>query len=143
MFPGARFIHISRHPFSIFASTIRLWQSLDFIQGFQIPRHKGLDEFVLKSLETMYDGYNRQVEEVPAEHVAHVKYEDLVAEPLAEFQRVYEELGLGDFATIEPKLTKYHSDRRNYKTNRNDLLPEDAETVRDRWAFYFEQFGYE
>ena len=143
LFPEARFIHVSRHPFAIFASSIRLWQSLDFVQGFQIPQNKGLDEYVLSCMETMYGGYNRQLAKVPSENIAQVRYEDLVADPIGHLRSAYEQLDLGDFSQVEPNLQKYCADRRDYKTNRHELLPEDEATVRDRWSFYFDQFGYE
>ena len=60
LFPGAKFIHIVRDPYTIFPSTRRLWVSLDWAQGLQHPHHHDLDEYVFSAFERMYRGFNRQ-----------------------------------------------------------------------------------
>ena len=60
MFPGAKFIHVVRDPRALFASTVRLWEALDFANGFQIPRERNLEELIFTSFERMYDGFESQ-----------------------------------------------------------------------------------
>src|SRR4029079_1623415 len=60
LFPGAKFIHIVRHPFALFPSTTRLWQSLDEVQGLQMPHGRGLNEYVFECLNRMYGGFEDQ-----------------------------------------------------------------------------------
>ena len=38
-FPGAKFVHISRHPHKLVASTMRLWKLLDKNMAFQIANY--------------------------------------------------------------------------------------------------------
>ena len=38
-FPGAKFIHMSRHPYRLVPSTMKLWKLLDLLQGFQLPKY--------------------------------------------------------------------------------------------------------
>ena len=145
LFPGARFIHITRHPFEIFPSTQRLWRSLDQAQGFQLPRYddQWLNEYVLTCFERMYAGFQAQEAKVPAGHLIEVRYEDLVREPLSTIERVYERSELGDFAPARPEVEAFIKSQREYRPNRHQLEPELARQVRDRWAFYFERYGYE
>ena len=42
MFPEARFLHVVRDPFVVFASTMRLWRSLHDVQGLQVDRGETL-----------------------------------------------------------------------------------------------------
>lgn len=143
MFPGARFIHIVRDPYSIVPSTRRLWQSLDGVQGFQLPKHKELDEYVFGCYERMYGGFEKQRESIDPEQICEVRYEDLVKDPVGEVQAVYEKLGLGDFEDVREKLEEVASKQGEYKTNQHRLDPELKAEIQRRWAGYFERYGYE
>jgi hypothetical protein len=107
IFPGARFVHITRNPYALFPSTRRLWQSLDATQGCQRNRDEGLDEYVFESLTRMYEGFEKQREVLDDRQIIDIRYEDLVADPLAVLERVYDELELGDFAEVREILADY------------------------------------
>ncbi len=145
VFPDAKFVHISRHPFTLFPSTIRLWKSLCDVQGLQpdLPEYDWLEEEVFTNLEKMYAAYDEDRQLVPAGNLCEVKYEDLVADPRRVLQQVYSELDLGDFGRMEEELNRYLAETRDYKTNRYSLPPDVEVKVRERWGKYFEVCGYE
>ena len=89
MFPKARFVHIIRNPFVIFPSTINLWKRLYRNDGLQVPTYDGLEEHVFSTLVRMYEAYERDRALVPPGQLCEVRYEDLVAHPLAQMERVY------------------------------------------------------
>ena len=142
VFPGAKFIHIARDPHSVFPSTQRLWRSLDEAQGMQIPKHEDLDEFVHSSMERMYRAFFQQRGEIPASDIIDVTYEDLVANPIEQLERIYRELDLGDFEKQRAHFEDYLGSQRDYKTNRHDLPPEAAAEVDRRWGFFMDEYGY-
>lgn len=142
LFPGAKFIHIVRNPKSLFPSNRRLWQALDEVQGFQVPHHRQLDDFVFEGLERMYSAFEEQRTEVPPQHLAETRYEDLIADPLREVKRLYAELDLGDFENIRSGIEKYVANRKDYKTNRHDLEPEVEGEIERRWSDYLHRYGY-
>jgi hypothetical protein len=142
MFPGARFIHISRDPYSLFPSTVRLWQSLDEVQGLQMPRHQHLHEYVFDCLTRMYRGFEQQRAKLDPASICDVRYEDLVQNPAEEVARIYRELDLGDFRNVEDKLTTYLGEQKDYKTNQHQLDDDLKAEIRTRWAGYFERYGY-
>jgi omega-hydroxy-beta-dihydromenaquinone-9 sulfotransferase len=142
MFPGARFIHLSRDPQKLFLSTIRLWKALDEVQGFQIARHRELEEFVFTACERMYRGYAEQKDQVPAGQLHELKYEDLVRDPIGNVRQIYETLQLGDFAPVEEPLRQYLATHREYRPGRYQIDPELQARIRERWGFYFDRFGY-
>jgi hypothetical protein len=143
LFPGAKFVHIVRDPYTIFASTRRLWVSLDWAQGLQHPHYRDLDEYVFSAFERMYLGFNRQRGLIPANQLCELKYEDLVRDPLGQLRRIYEQLELGDFDAVSPKMEAHVGSQRDYKTNRHELEPELRSEIRRRWSDYFERYGYE
>lgn len=143
VFPGAQFIHITRDPYALFPSTRRLWQSLDAVQGCQWNRDEKLDEYVFESFERMYQGLDTQRETLDAQHIIDIRYEDLVADPVAVLQQVYEQLDLGDYATVREKFQTYVESLKDYQTNQHELEPELRAKIRSRWAQYFERYGYD
>ena len=142
-FPGARFVHIIRHPYSVFPSTQRLWRSLDQVQGLQSPKHEGLDEYVYSCLESMYSAFQRQRPGLPAGSICDVLYEDLVADPLEEVLRIYEQLDLGEIEPARRNLEKYVDSQRDFKGNRHQLEESDRREVNRRWGEFFESYGYD
>jgi hypothetical protein len=142
MFPGARFIHVVRHPDALFPSTVRLWQSLDLVQGLQIPRHENLAEYVHSAYERMYRSFERDRVELSPARICDVRYEDLVRDPAGELARVYERLDLGEFEPVREKIEEHVARQKGYKVNRHELDEEMRTQIRTRWAKYMDRYGY-
>ena len=143
LFPGAKFVHITRDPYEIFASTQRLWESLDDVQGLQRPHHAHLNEYVFEAFERMYHGFESQRQALASDAIIDVRYEDLIGDPLAHTRAIYERLGLGDFAGVESLLKQHVEQQKNYQPNHHQLDPALKAEIRRRWANYFERYGYE
>jgi hypothetical protein len=145
MFPNARFVHIARDPYAMYASTIKLWQALNTEEGLQSVRDDAwLADSVVDSLRRMYDAYFEDREQLGPSQLVELRYEDLVADPRSEIRTIYERLELGDFARIEPALNEHLSEVRDYRTNRHRAIdPEVRERLQSAWARYFAEFGYE
>jgi hypothetical protein len=71
-----------------------------------------------------------------------VRYEDLAADNVGQMRAIYERLGLGNFAEVEPALLRRTMKTRDYRTNKYQLPPDVADKVRGRWAPYFQRYGY-
>jgi len=142
MFPRARFVHIVRHPYAVFPSTVKLWRRLSTDQGLQVPTGEGLEEYVYQTMVRMYEAFERQRPLIPAGHFCEVRYEDLVQDPIGQVRRVYEELGLGGFEQALPALEQYMAGQAGYRTNRFNLPPETRAEIARRWQFFFDRYGY-
>jgi hypothetical protein len=144
MFPDAKFIHISRDPYALYRSTLGLWRSLNAEEGLQAVRDDAwLDEFVVDTLQRMYDAYFEDRKLLPPDQLVELSYEELVEDPKAQLRSIYERLQLGDFARVEPALDDQLADVKNYRTNRHSIDDESSERIRREWARYFAEFGYE
>jgi len=142
MFPEARFIHLVRNPFELYPSTVRLWQSLDYSQGLQIPHDRDLSEFVFTCLTRMYRGFESQREKIAPERIIDLRYEDLVQAPLAQLERIYTHLNLGEFADVRPRLVEYVATIKDYQRNKHQLDDTLREEITRRWGDYLERYGY-
>lgn len=142
IFPDARFVHIVRDPYVIFASTVNLWKRLYKDEGLQVPRFEGLDEHVYETFNRMYAAFNSQQPSIPPGHFSEVRYEDLVADPIGQMRKVYADLGLDGFSDVLPALETYVASQKDYKTNRWQHKPEIKREINRRWSAYFEKYGY-
>ena len=143
LFPQARFVHIVRDPYALFPSTMRTWQRLSMDEGLQVPKFEGLEEQVLTVFERMYEVFEKDRRMIDPSRLCELRYEDLIADPVAQLKRVYQELDLGGFDEVLPALEACLAATADYKTNRHQLDPEMREAVSSRWAGYFEKYGYD
>jgi hypothetical protein len=101
LFPGARFIHISRPPETVFQSNVALVTTLQdvFRLGPRIDADAQEEMIVVEYLASE-DRYLADRSMIPPGHVAEVRLQDLAADPMGEIARVYRELGL----TVSPEF---------------------------------------
>jgi len=144
MFPDARFVHLVRNPYELYLSTINLWKSLNEVQRMQtLGAQKWVEEYVLRSLETMYAAYEQDREMLGEHQLYELRFEDLVADPLEKLRDMYTQLDLGDFSRVEAPVEKHLADVKNHRRNHYELPEEKRKIVRQRWGGYFERYGYE
>jgi omega-hydroxy-beta-dihydromenaquinone-9 sulfotransferase len=142
LFPGAKFVHITRDPYAIFSSTKKLWESLDDVQGLQLPHHRGLEDYIFTALEKMYGYFEPQRQNLPEHNFCQLRYEDLVKNPVERVAEIYQRLQLHDFSAVREKLAKFAGEQKDYQPNQHAFDPELKAKIRLRWSLYFEQFGY-
>lgn len=144
LFPEARFVHIARNPYDVFPSTVHAWKALASTQGLHNPIPEGDQwrEDVLGVFVRLFADYEHGRKLIPAGRLVELRYEDLVAGPIAVIRDLYERLDLGDFAPAEPGVRAYLERARGHRRNRFTLSDEERRSVEQHWAPYFKRFGY-
>ena len=144
LFPDAKFIHLVRDPQALYSSTVSLWKSLNEVQGMQTAgRQEWVDEYVFESFERMYQAFEADRPKLATDQLIELRYEDLAASPEHELERMYRQLGLGDFSAAKPAMEDYLAQVKNYRPNRYDLDPATRDQVNQRWQAYRERYGYD
>ncbi len=145
VFPGAKFIHITRDPLDLFPSMMRTWRALDEAQGFQLPKYSDehLEEYIFDAYDRMYGGFKNQRPKIADENFYQIKFEDLASRPVEELEKIYRTLDLGDFSAALPALQTYVEGQKDYKRNKHELNPILKEKIQHRFRWYSETFGYE
>lgn len=143
LFPGAKFVHIVRSPYAVFPSTKRLWRALDNAQGLQIPRHENIDDYIFETFNNIYSSFEEQRSRMPEASLCDVKYEDLVANPMVELERIYAELKLEGFEAARPNFQAYLDAQSDYQPNRHQMDPELKAEIKSRWGEFITRYGYE
>jgi len=140
--PGARFLHIVRDPFVVFSSTVRLWQSLHDVQSMQVDRGAGLEDYVFAAFDEMYGAFERDRPGLPEGSLHELRYEDLVADPVARLEEAYDRLGLDDFARVRPALETQARAMKQYRTASYRHDPRLVAEISHRWRPFIERYGY-
>jgi LPS sulfotransferase NodH len=143
MYPEAKFVHIVRDPRKLFPSTMKLWNSLDQVQGLQVGEYNAkLKNFVFSSLQSMYESFESDRAMMRDDQLIDLRYEDLAIDPVSAVRQVYEQLGLSSFETIEPLLLERKQQGKEYKTNRFGADPIEEAEIMSAWHDYATRYGY-
>lgn len=142
-YPSAKFVHIHRHPYSIFPSQRNLWMRQCRDGGAQNPTGEGLEEFIFRMFSDVFEAFAEDVEHLPANQFCDVGYEELIAAPVATLQKIYQTLELDGFESVKPVFEQYAESQKEYKKNKFALEPELKKQIAERWKGYFERYHYE
>ncbi len=141
MFPEAKFIHIYRNPYEVFASTSRMYEKM--FPSFYLQDPDGEPkEFILVLYKMMYERYFQERHLIPEGNLVEVRYEDFVREPLPEMQRIYQRLDLPGFEEARAAFHAHIAAQRDYEANVHVLNPPLKEEIAARWRFTLEHWGY-
>lgn len=142
-FPDAKFVHIRRDPYTLFASTVKLWTEMARSHGFQTPRDTvGLEEKVYREFRVIYERYFATRHLIPAGRLVEVRYEELVTDLVGGVERVYAGLDLGGWEAVRPKVQEYADRSRGYETNKFSLDDSRRSRIQERWGDLIEQLEY-
>lgn len=142
MFPNAKFIHITRNPYTLYASTVNLWRRFLLSEAFQHTDGAYLEELVFESLERMYHAFFRDAQNIPENQLVEVRYEDLVKDKIGQMERIYSQLHMDGFSELKPQLEIYSEEKKNYKKNKFEIAPDMIEKITQRWKIYLDRYPY-
>ncbi|MCE9606664.1 MAG: sulfotransferase [Planctomycetia bacterium] len=142
LFPDAKFVHIHRHPFSVYRSTKHLQSNSR--QYFSMQQREYDDhERILSMYGKMYEAYFEQKKLIPAGCFAEVAYDDLESDPTGQLGRIYEELDLPDFSEARPAVERYIASLGTYEKGNHAPLSEPVRReIAARWRRTFEEWNY-
>ncbi len=142
IFPDARFIHMVRNPLSTVSSTLRTWTDLTEALAIKLRREPIPVERIFALFEAMYDQYFQEQQLIPPANLYEVRYEDLVADPMAILEQVYQQLELGDFEVARPAVAEYLQSISDFRPNRHAIEPKLKQQIFTHCQSYIERYGY-
>ena len=144
VFPRAKFVHVHREPYTVFASTRKMLTVNFGMHCLQRPpAGEELDEWILRQYRVMYESFFEERELIPPRHYHEVCFEDLEADPLGQMRRVHEALDLPSFDEARPALERYVEGVRGYRKNEFPELPVGLRRrIGVEWGRCFEEWGY-
>jgi len=142
LFPQARYILIERNPYEVFVSNLKLWRTLLDLYSLESFSEELIEEFVFAAYVLFEQAIAEGTHDLDSSFLAYVRYEKLVAEPVAEIARLYRELRLGDFEKARRAVERHVLSVQGHTRNPSRLLPAQKERVDGVWGDLIKAKGY-
>lgn len=143
LFPNARFVHIVRNPFEVYASSMKLWKSLfDLYATSSMPSDELIADFVLRNWIRMEEKLERAASKITSDRYIQVRYESLANNPIMELERIHGELDLPGFRAALPELEEEVARRYTFNKNNFESNPKTARKIRVAWRTIFDKYDY-
>jgi hypothetical protein len=146
MFPNAKFVHIHRHPYRVYASTLHMRSHTDWENFFQLPEENWEGQRAEQTLVLGQRIFERVVEDrhlIPEGNYYELAYDDLVGNEIEVVRDIYDKLDLPGWGLAEPVIRRYLEGLEGFRTN---VLPDLDKRTRDKvyesWRVAFDEFGY-
>lgn len=143
MFPQAKFIHLVRNPYHVYAAQSQRWRELTALWGLQSVPLESLTSHAVGCYQAMLQKYLADRNQIPVGQLAEVQYEELLENPMSTLESVYSQLALSGFDELRSRLDNAASARPGKLAGHDSTLSEqEREIVANEWRFAFEAFGY-
>jgi hypothetical protein len=142
MFPGAKFVHITRNPYVVYQSFQKNWRRGHALSHLQKPDPLVINELILSWYTDLFALFERDRRLIPPGDLHELRFEDLESSPRESLQTLYQELSLPGFEDFWQQASVYLEGLAGYKKNTYTLTEEVRATVNQRWRFFFERYGY-
>lgn len=144
VFPDARFVHIHRDPFVVYASTLHMETRTQPVYAFHTwPDPERLKAFVLWRYRAMYDAYFEDIKALRPGQIVELGFADLEQDPVGALDRIYRGLGLEVSEAAETEMARYLERLSGYRKTAHARLDEVTRArVVQAWRPVFERYGY-
>lgn len=144
IFPNARFVHLVRDPYDTYCSTLKMWRMMGSSHSLQrVGEPTDLEDRVFDIGERLFRSFSKSRHLVAAERICTVRFEDLVADPETELERIYSDLEIEGFgAYLMPNLETHLVEQRQRRVAEYEEDPLLRDRVERHWGPMFTEFGY-
>lgn len=142
LFPGAKFVHIVRHPYAVYASTLKLWHGTLRHVHLQRPAPGEVERIVLEWYAECFARFERDRRQLGGEVLHELTFEALEREPLACLERLYGALALGGFEPFRERVIPYLASIAGHRTGRYTLDRAAKLRVQRHWGAVMRRYGY-
>jgi hypothetical protein len=142
IFPESRYVVIERNPYEVFASNLRMWKTLLNSYAMESWSPELVEKFVIEAYRIHEDAISVQTSTFQPGQLAHVRYEDLVADPVGQMATIYDELKLGSFGLARQSIEQHSLRVATHKRNRFELTTAQRERVENAWEPMIGRKGY-
>lgn len=143
LYPNAKFIHIYRNPYRVYASMQKLWkETIGPDYSTQLLTDEELDTVIFEHYRRMMRNFEAQKSVIPAENLVEIRYEDFRPAPLQHLKTIYSTLKLPDFeggrTAIENQLKK----EKSYQAFSHSIDPAVLDRIEKEWGQIITKWGY-
>ncbi|PWJ38567.1 sulfotransferase family protein [Sediminitomix flava] len=142
IYPNAKFVFLSRNPYTVFESTRKFFKgTLEGISLQEISDEK-LEENILEIYKGIHQKYEAEKHLIPEGNLVELRFEDFEKDQLGMLESIYDSLGLDGFQEARPDFQKYIGEKKGYKKNNYQYKQDTIEKVDKHWGFALDQWDY-
>ena len=145
-FPDARFVHMVRHPFEEIPSFLSMFTAVWKAHSPDIPLDSPQARQFARVPIDYYKDMLEHLDSFAEDRILTVRYDELVTEPRAVVERIYEHFGIPIEASFRERLEAATAKSRTYKSSHKYSLEQygldEKELYRDLEAV-FARYGFE
>lgn len=142
MFPKAKFIHIYRNPVEVFLSTSHFFEKMMPPLQLHSISQSEIEDHILDIYKKLMSDFYDQKDQIPAENLIEISFEELEKDPLQILEQIYKEINLPGFEAAQPGFTTYVQSMKSYKKNKHSISKEKMEKVLEEWGFAMKKLNY-
>ncbi len=142
LFPGARFIHITRHPEDVIPSSIHMFRIVQQQNIMNRNFHNPITADIIPLLDHFWTTIRNEMDALDPRRTTWIRYEDLVAKPNETVENLLKTFNLPVPPDFGKKLTEYTRNLSGYQTNKYSLPEEDRHQIRKALGHHYQAFGY-
>jgi hypothetical protein len=144
LFPNAKFIHIHRNPFTVYQSTLRLYEKAVPESYIQNPIPGSVEEGIIRRYKDMYSAFFQQRDMIPSGNYHEVCYEQFEQNIVGTLEQIYTSLDLPGYESVEQRYRERTASLKQYQKNIHpELSPEIKANLVDSWKSSFDEWDYE
>lgn len=144
-FPDVRFIQLSRHPYEVLPAIMSMYHKVWARHSPDIAK----DSPEMRALARLWMGYYRRLiehrKQVPKERFLSIRYEDLMSEPIAVVERIYDRFGFELTPAYRGRLLEATRKAKSFKSQHSYSLEEyglSAEIIDRELGDLMDELGY-
>ncbi|HUT80406.1 MAG TPA: sulfotransferase [Candidatus Bathyarchaeia archaeon] len=143
MYPNAKFIHLYRNPYEVYASTIKFHNDTCEVFSLQTWNMDQLKKNIIDIYKELYVNWDEKIKDVPKENWVDIKYEDFIKQPFETIKKIYSDLKLTDCEESQERIQAYLDSEKDYKPREYTLTDELITQVNENCDHILKRFGYE
>ncbi len=142
LFPDAKFIHIHRHPYEVYASNQKLYASVLPEIAFHTITAEQMQEHILYTYKATMEAYFTESNLLNKNQLFEMDYETFSREPEKYLKAAYEQLELGGFDEALPYIKKEIQHYSDYKANKHNYDEGMKKMIKEKLGFVMDRYNY-
>lgn len=143
LFPDAKFIFIHRDPYTVFQSTLHMYEKITQTQYLQNISAEELENSLLENNRDTLLKYRNEKQLIPQGNLVEIPFSELDKKPLQTIESIYKNLKLPGYDSAKPAIKTYLSSVKNYKKNKfPEPSPHLKQKLESELNFFFEDYHY-
>lgn len=141
LYPNAKFILITRNPYQLYESNVRFHREMFTLYTLQTWDYEDMKQTILDNVRELGEKFEED-KHLIKDRLVHVKYEDLVQDPVRLVKEIYTKLEIPGYKEAEPAFKEFFDSQKSYKPNKYEHSDDTINRVNKSWGEMYKRFGY-